>query len=45
VYWSFAGEDEAFEAPGYGGKARQIGRVALNFFRQTRWDRTFRIVR
>ena len=45
VYWSFSGEDEAFEAPGYGGKARQIGRVALNFFRQTRWDRTFRIVR
>ena len=45
VYWSFSGEDEAFEAPSYGGKARQIGRVALNFFRQTRWDRTFRIVR
>ena len=45
VYWSFGGEDETYEAPGYGGKARQLGRIALNFFRQTRWDRTFRIVR
>jgi signal peptidase I len=45
VYWSFDGEEEPMEWPGYGGKMRQIGHVALNFFTQTRWDRTFRIVR
>jgi signal peptidase I len=48
VYWSFANDDETSETgewPGYGGKLRQIGRVALNFFSLTRWDRTFRIVR
>ena len=27
------------------GRLRQLGRVALNFFTLTRWDRTFRIVR
>jgi len=45
VYWSFASDDEAVEWPGYAGKLRQIGRVAMNFFTQTRWDRTLRIVR
>lgn len=46
VYWSFASDDvETAEWPGYAGKLRQIGRVALNFFTQTRWDRTLRIVR
>jgi signal peptidase I len=45
VYWSFASPDEAVDWPGYQGKVRQLGRVALNFFTQTRWDRTFRIVR
>jgi signal peptidase I len=48
VYWSFASDDETSEGaewPGYGGKLRQIGSVALNFFSLTRWDRTFRIVR
>ncbi|MFL6194193.1 MAG: signal peptidase I [Thermoanaerobaculia bacterium] len=45
VYWSFDGEEEPVDWPGYGGKMRQIGHVALNFFTQTRWDRTFRIVR
>jgi signal peptidase I len=48
VYWSFASDDETSEMsewPGYGGKLRQIGGVAMNFFSLTRWDRTFRIVR
>ena len=45
VYWSFASDDEAVAWPGYEGKVRQIGRVARNFFTQTRWSRTFRIVR
>ena len=45
VYWSFESDEEPTEWNGYGDKVRQIGRVALNFFTQTRWERTFRIVR
>jgi len=45
VYWSFESEPETGEWPDYQGKLRQMGRVALHFFTQTRWDRTFRIVR
>jgi len=45
VYWSFESEPEMGEWPGYPGKLRQMGRVAFHFFTQTRWDRTFRIVR
>ena len=45
VYWSFANDEEALIWPGYEGRIRQIGHVALNFFTQTRWERTFRLVR
>lgn len=45
VYWSFESEPEPLEWPGFLGKLRQVGRVAAHFFSQTRWDRTFRIVR
>lgn len=45
VYWSFDSDEVYLEAPNYGDRMRQIGRVALNFFTRTRWDRTFRIVR
>jgi len=45
VYWSFAGVEEPLAWPGYEGRVRQIGRVAINFFSKTRWDRTFGIVR
>jgi signal peptidase I len=45
VYWSFVSDDEMVDWPGYQGKLRQLGDLALNFFTKTRWDRTFRIVR
>jgi signal peptidase I len=45
VYWSFDAEQEPLDWPGFAGKLRQLGHVAGNFFTQTRWDRTFRIVR
>jgi signal peptidase I len=46
VYWSFGGDaEDPLVEPDYGGKVRQVGRVALSFFTATRWDRTFRIVR
>jgi signal peptidase I len=46
IYWSFASDEgEPIEWPGLGGKLRQLGRVALNFFTKTRWERTFHVVR
>jgi len=46
IYWSFdSDEAEPVEWPGAGGKLRQLGHVALNFFTRTRWERTFRVVR
>jgi signal peptidase I len=46
VYWSFEEDpSDAMDWPGWRGRLRQIGRVALHFFSHTRWERTFRIVR
>ena len=45
VYWSFAGEREPLSWPGYRNKIKHLGNVALGFFTNTRWDRSFRIVR
>jgi signal peptidase I len=45
VYWSFAGEAEPAEWPGLRNRLRHFFAVAFNFFSQTRWGRTFRIVR
>jgi signal peptidase I len=45
VYWSYDGEPEPVEWPGLRGKLRQLGSVTANFLRQTRWQRTFHIVR
>jgi signal peptidase I len=44
IYWSFP---TAEEQPGAqaGPRWRQLGRVATGFFTDTRWERTFRIVR
>ena len=44
IYWSYD-SDEPYEWPGVASKVRQIGRMALNFFTKTRWERTFRVVR
>jgi len=44
IYWSYD-SDEPYEWPGVTNKLRQIGRMALNFFTKTRWERTFRVVR
>lgn len=45
VYWSFESEGEDVEWPGYVGKIRQLGNVFLRFFTDTRWERSFRLVR
>jgi signal peptidase I len=44
IYWSYD-SDEPYEWQGVPDKLRQIGRMALNFFTKTRWERTFRVVR
>jgi len=44
VYWSFATEDEA-EWPGIAGRLAQLTHVFTRFASDTRWDRSFRIVR
>jgi len=45
VYWSFDGAREPLDWPGYLGKLKQLSAVAGNFITQTRWERSFRIVR
>ena len=45
VYWSFAAERQQSEWPGYLGRPKQLAQVAFSFFSNTRWDRSFRIVR
>jgi signal peptidase I len=44
IYWSYD-SDEPYEWPGIRGKLRQLGKMMLNFFAKTRWERTFRVVR
>jgi len=45
IYWSFESEREGVDWPGYRGKARQLANVFLRFFTDTRWERSFRVVR
>ena len=45
IYWSFASEEEPVDWPGYQGKLRQLSNVFSKFFTNTRWDRSFRVVR
>ena len=45
VYWSYDGDSEPFEGRGAVSRLREIARATAGFFTQTRWERTFRIVR
>ena len=45
IYWSFESQREPLDWPGYLGRIRQLANVLLRFFSQTRWERSFRIVR
>lgn len=45
IYWSFRSERETTEWPGYAGRLRQLAEVVRGFSSQTRWERTFSIVR
>ncbi len=45
VYWSFDGGRQSLDWPGYRGKIEQLSEVATGFFSNTRWGRSFTVVR
>jgi len=45
VYWSFNNGGEYDEWSGYVGKIRELGTVLVGFFGNTRWERSFLMVR
>jgi signal peptidase I len=44
-YWSFETPDSQYEKTGVGNSITWIAHVALHFFTDTRWTRTFHVVR
>jgi signal peptidase I len=44
-YWSFEAEDGQLEQTGFGHTFAWTGHVLIHFFQDTRWGRTFHIVR
>ncbi len=45
IYWSFEDDRASAEWPGYQGRAKQLANVFLRFFINTRWERSFNIVK
>ncbi len=43
-YWSFKATEADLEAPGIAARMAWMGHVALHFFTDTRWDRTFHVI-
>jgi signal peptidase I len=43
-YWSFETPDNQYEQTGIGNTLAWMGHVALHFFTETRWSRTFHVV-
>ena len=44
-YWSFQSSEQQLESTGLGHKLAWMGHVALHFFSDTRWSRTFHVIR
>jgi len=44
-YWSFVTPDSVYEQTGIGPRLAWMGHVALHFFTETRWSRTFHLTR
>ena len=42
-YWSFETPDRQYEETGIGSKIAWFGHVAIHFFTETRWSRTFKL--
>jgi len=45
IYWSNGGPTDTGEWHGLGPQLRQLARTAAGFFSNTRWDRSFRLIR
>jgi signal peptidase I len=45
IYWSYGGGTPDGNWRGMGSKLRQLGETALGFFTESRWNRTFRLIR
>jgi signal peptidase I len=45
IYWSYGGGTESGNWQGVGDKVKDLGRTALGFLPDTRWGRTFRLLR
>lgn len=45
IYWSFGGETPDGQWSGWTDKVAQVGRTFIGFLSQTRWHRTFHLVR
>jgi len=44
-YWSFKTPEDEYEQTGTGDKLAWMGHVVLHFFTDTRWSRTFHVIR
>jgi signal peptidase I len=44
IYWSYETDSEEYRRTGVGSRLQQIADLATNFFRKTRWSRTFQII-
>jgi len=45
IYWSYGGGTDSGEWHGIGDKIKDLGRTAIGFLPDTRWRRTFRLIR
>ena len=43
-YWSFQAPEGRLDEPGIGNQLAWLGHVALHFFSDTRWSRTFKVI-
>lgn len=45
IYWSFETPEDQYRKTGWGDRALFLGNEILHFFGETRWNRTFQVVR
>ncbi len=45
VYWSYEADAATYTRTGAGARVQQVLDLGLNFFRKTRWSRTFQVIR
>jgi signal peptidase I len=45
IYWSYETDSDDYRQTGVGNRLQQVADLATNFFRKTRWSRTFQIIR